>query len=330
MAHRPMPDVPPAGRRRRHLLTLGVAAAAGLAVGPALAAFPPRPVRILVPQAPGGAADQLVRLLAARLEALWGQSVVIEYKPGGGSVLATQLLARSAPDGLTLASAGSSLTLNTVLRKDLPYRLADLQPLARVGYYTTVLLAHPGVAAKDARELLALARGTPLNYGSNGVGSAAHLAGELLNAAGGVAMQHVPYNGASKMYTDMLGGRLHLGLSIAGSAEPFVKAGQLKVLGVTTAARSPLFPTWPAIAETVPGYEAVNWAGLIAPAGLPREVLDTLGADLMKVLRQPETRKALADMGVEVAELPPAEFAAFVQRDIERITPLASKIGPLQ
>lgn len=329
MPARPHPVLRCRASQRRGLLR-SLAAVALASAGPAWAAFPTRPVRVLVPQAPGGAADQLVRLLAARLEALWGQSVVIEYKPGGGSVLATQTLARSAPDGLTLASAGSSLTLNTVLRRDLPYRLSDLQPLVRVGYYTTVLLAHPSVAAKDARELLALARGTPLNYGSNGVGSAAHLAGELLNQAGGVAMQHVPYNGASKMYTDMLGGRLPLGLSIAGSAEAFVKAGQLKVLGVTTAARSPLFPTWPAIAESVPGYEAVNWAGLIAPAGLPREVLEALGNDLMKVLRQPETRKALADMGVEAAELPPAEFAAFVQRDIERITPLASKIGPLQ
>jgi len=315
--------------RRAWLVGTG-AIGLGATTAASAAEFPERPLRLVLPQPPGGAADQMARLLAERLEALWGQSVVIEHKPGGGAVLATQHVARSAPDGYTIGTAGSSMTINAVLRKDLPFRMGDLQPLARIGYYTTVLLAHPGVPAQDVRGLLALARGTPQLYGSNGVGSAAHLAGELLAQMGGVDLQHVPYNGAAKMYTDMIGGRLPLGIAIATSAETFVKSGQLKVIGVTTAARSPLYPQWPAIAEQLPGYEAVNWAGLYGPAGLPRPVLDKLSAGLVQVLRQPDTRKALQGMGIEVSELPAAEFEAFLRQDIERLTPLAQKLGPLK
>jgi tripartite-type tricarboxylate transporter receptor subunit TctC len=318
---------------RRHLIVRhGALAAATLAGSRAYAAspFPTRPVRVIVPQAPGGAADQMIRVIAERLESIWGQTVLIEHKPGGGSVLATQTVARSASDGYTIGTAGSSLTLNAVLRKNLPYAMKDVQPLARIGYYTTVLLAHPSLAANDITGVIALAKKSPLLYGSNGVGSAAHLAGELLNKMAGIEMQHVPYNGAAKMYTDMVGGRLTLGFAIASSADAFVKSGQLKVIGVTQAARSPLYPTWPAIAESVPGYEAVNWAGIYAPAGIPKPVVDQLSADIVKAVRHPETRKRLTDMGIDVAEQPGDEFAAFIARDIERITPVSKQIGVLE
>jgi tripartite-type tricarboxylate transporter receptor subunit TctC len=318
--------------RRRWL-----AQAAALAAGAALlhgraraAAFPAKPVKVIVPQAPGGAADQMIRLIAERLEQRWGQSVLIEYKPGGGSVLATQTVARSPADGHTIGTAASSLTLNAVLRRSLPYKMAEVLPLARIGYFTTVLLAHPAVPAKDVRELVALGRKEPLLYGSNGAGSAAHLAGALLSQMAGIEMQHVPYNGAARMYTDMVGGRLPLGFAIATSAESFVKAGQLKVIGVTNAARSPLYPAWPAISETLPGYEAVNWTGLYGPAGMPREIAEQLSNDIVAVLRDDGTRKALQGMGIDVAEQAAGPFAAFIQRDLERITPLAKSIGTLE
>lgn len=317
---------------RRHLIVRhGVmAAAAMIGLRPGHAAdFPSRPVRVIVPQAPGGAADQMIRVIAERLESIWSQTVLIEYKPGGGSVLATQSVARSAPDGYTIGTAGSSLTLNSVLRKNLPYTMKDVQPLARIGYYTTVLLAHPSLPANNVAEVVALAKTTPQLYGSNGVGSAAHLAGELLNKMAGIEMQHVPYNGASKLYTDMVGGRLPLGFAIASSADAFVKSGQLKVIGVTSAVRSPLYPAWPAIAETLPGYEAVNWAGIYGPAGLPHSVSDQISADIVKALRHPDTRKALMTMGVDLAEQPGEEFAAFLSRDIERIVPVSKQIGTL-
>jgi tripartite-type tricarboxylate transporter receptor subunit TctC len=291
--------------------------------------FPSRPVRVIVPQAPGGAADAMARLIADQLKAAWGQSVIVDHKPGGGAVLATQFVARSAPDGYTLGTAGSSLTINAVLRKDLPYRMGDVQPLARIGYYTTVVVAHPALEANNVSELVALARRQSLLYGSNGIGSAAHLAGELLNSMAGIQMQHVPYNGAAKMYTDLIAGRLQLGIAIASSAEPFVKSGQLKVIGVTNAKRSALFPQWPAIAEALPGYEAVNWAGLYGPAGLPAAVTEKISADVVKVLRSPETRRALTGMGIDVAEQPAADFVDFLKQDLDRITPVAAKVGPL-
>lgn len=146
----------------------------------------------------------------------------------------------------------------------------------------------------------------------------------------GIELQQVPYNGASRMYTDMIGGRLLLGFAIASSAEPFVRSGQLKVIGVTGAARSPLYPQWPAIAEVLPGYEAVNWAGLYGPAAIPRDVAEQLSASVVKVLRQPETRRALNGIGIDVAEQAGSEFAAFIRQDIERIAPVSRKVGPLE
>ena len=318
---------------RRNLLIRGSALAGGALLLPhasRAASYPTRPVRVIVPQAPGGAADQMIRAIASRLETQWVQSVLIDYKPGGGSVLATQAVLRSAPDGYTLGTCGSSLSINALLRKDLPYKLSDVQLLSRIGFYTTVLVAHPTLPANNVRELIALARQQPPLYGSNGVGSAAHLAGELLNHMGGISMQHVPYNGASKMYTDMLGGRLPLGFAIATSAEPFVKSGQLKVLGVTNAARSQLYPQWPAVSETLPGYEAVNWAGIFGPTGMPQDVVDQLSTDLLKAVRNNDTRKALIGMGVDVVEQSAGDFAAFVKVDGERIGPLTKKIGPLE
>jgi tripartite-type tricarboxylate transporter receptor subunit TctC len=296
----------------------------------AAATFPDHVVHVVVPQAAGGAADTMARFLAAQLGTLWHQSVIVDNKPGGGSALATAFVTHSQPDGYTIGTAGSSLTINAVLRKKQPYELSEVLPIARIGYYTTALVATPGLAANNVRELIALAKTQPLNFGSNGVGSAAHLAGELLNEMAGLQMQHVPYNGATKMYGDMIGGRLQLGFAIASSAEPFVKRGQLKVIGVTNATRSPLFPDWPAISETLPGYEAINWAGIYGPVGIAPEIVGKLSATFLEVLRNGETRKTLTALGIEVAEQGSAEFAAFLKSDVQRIARLAKTIGTLE
>lgn len=320
---------------RRRLLRHGIAAAllpAGLLLAPAARAqgFPARPVRIILPQPPGGAADRLARLIGERLEARWKQPVVLDNKPGGGVVIGTLATVRSAPDGYTLALLGSSLSINAVQRKDLPYdSLKDLQPVTRVGYYTVALMAPAGFPAHDIKGLIALAKARPgqLSFGSNGIGTSAQLAGEMLNHMAGIELQHVPYNGAAKMYTDMIGGQIPLGFAVASSAESFVKAGQLKVLGVTSSQRSPLYPAWPAIAETLPGYEAVNWAGFVAPAGLPRELVQRIGDDLLAVLRAPEMAKALADMGIELAPQSAAEFEAFIRSEVTRFAAVTRPLG---
>jgi tripartite-type tricarboxylate transporter receptor subunit TctC len=309
-------------RRQAVLAALAACAVPAWAQNPK---FPSRSVKVLVPQPPGGAADRLARLLGERLEKHWKQSVVIENKPGGGVVIGTQAMVRSPADGYTLALLGSSLSINAVQRKDLPYELKDMQPVARAGYYTVALVAAANFPASDIKGLVAYAKSRPadsISFGSNGIGTSAHVAGEMLNQMAGIQMQHIPYNGAAKMYTDIVGGVLPIGFSVASSAEPFLKAGQMKILGVTSAQRSPLYPQWPAIAETLPGFEAVNWAGFCGPAGLPPDITQQIGKDLIEILKAPEMAKSLEAMGFELAPQGPAEFAAFIQSEMKRFAAL--------
>lgn len=311
---------------------------AGIAAGlftPALlraqTAFPSRTVKMVLPQPPGGAADRLGRMLAERLEARWKQTVLLENRPGGGVVVGTLATVRAPADGYTIGLLGSSLSINAVQRKDLPYEIKDLQPLARVGYYTIALLAPASFPASDIRSLIALAKSAPANqysFGSNGIGTSAQLAGDMLNHMAGIQLQHVPYNGAAKMYTDMMGGQIPLGFAVVSSAENFIKSGQMKVLGVTSAQRSPLYPQWPTIAETLPGYESVNWAGFCGPAGLPRELVQRISDDLVAVLRAPDMAKVLADMGIEHAPQGADEFSAFIQSEMTRFAAVTRPLAP--
>ncbi|MBL8363293.1 MAG: tripartite tricarboxylate transporter substrate binding protein [Rubrivivax sp.] len=309
------------GRLSRRTLLAGTAAITALPARAQGAKFPARPVKLVLPQPPGGAADRLARLLGERLESRWKQPVVLENRPGGGVVVGTQAVARSAPDGHTIGLLGSSLSINAVQRKDLPYDLKDLQPLVRIGYYTIALVATASFAANDIAGLVALAKKQPpnaLSFGSNGVGTAAHVSGELLNHMAGITVQHVPYNGAARLYTDIIGGMIPMGYSVVSSAESFIKAGQMKVLGVTSAQRSPLYAQWPTIAETLPGFEVVNWAGLCAPAGLPREVARQLEDDLMAVLKADDMPRQLAAAGIEWAPQGSAEFGTFIHSEVAR------------
>jgi len=316
----------------RRAVLRGIAAAlCAPALVRAQAPFPTRPVKLVLPQPPGGAADRLARMLADRLEARWKQPVVLDNKPGGGVVVGTLATLRAPADGYTIGLLGSSLSINAVQRTDLPYQVKDLQPLARVGYYTMALVAPASFPANDVKGLIALAKAQPANhfsFGSNGIGTSAQLGGDLLNHMAGIQLQHVPYNGAAKMYTDMIGGLVPLGFSVVSSAESFIKAGQMKVLGVTSAQRSPLYPQWPTIAETLPGYESVNWAGFCAPAGLPRDLVQKLSDDIVAVLRTPEMAKALADMGIEVAPLGADDFQAFIQSEMKRFSAVTRPLAP--
>lgn len=294
--------------------------------------FPSRPVKIVLPQPPGGAADRLARILGERLETHWKQPVLIENKPGGGVVVGTQVVVRSPADGYTMGLLGSSLSINAVQRKDIPYEIKDLQPIARVGYYTVALVAAANFPANDIKELVAYAKGRPadsISFGSNGIGTSAHVAGELLNQMSGTRLQHVPYNGAAKMYTDIIGGVLPMGFSVVSSAVQFIKAGQMKVLGVTSLQRSPLYPQWATIAETLPGFEVVNWAGFCGPAGIPRDIVQQLSDDLAAVLKDPEIGKALEATGFELAPQGSAEFGAFIQNEMKRFAAI-TRLLPAQ
>ena len=300
----------------------GLLLLAVLACGTA-SAFPDKPVTIIVPQPPGGANDALVRAIAQKLQATWGQSVVVDFRPGGGVIVGTQALARSPADGHTLGLITSGHSLNQALRADLPYdSVKDFAPVARIGYYVMALVAVPGFEAQDVKGLVALAKQKPgaVQYASLGIGGATHLAGELLKLLANVDMQHVPYNGSAPAYRDMLGGRVPVAFVILNSALPHVRAGRLKVLAVTNPKRSQIYPDYPTIGESIPGYELISWAGFAVPGTTPKDVVQKLSADVLAALQSPEVRQKLTDYGLEVAPQGAAEFEAFMRSEAVRMS----------
>ncbi|MCC6472268.1 MAG: tripartite tricarboxylate transporter substrate binding protein [Burkholderiales bacterium] len=283
-------------------------------------AYPSKPVTIIVPQAPGGANDVLSRLVAGKLGEYWGQPVLVDFKPGGGAVVATQYVARSAPDGSVVGLVTSAHATNLTLNPKLPYdTLKDFAPVARLGFNVIGLVVTPSLPVSDVKDLIELARRKPdaLSHGSNGIGTGAHLAGELFKSMAGVKMIHVPYKGGAPLYTDMLGGRIPVAFAILNSAMPLVKAGKLRLLAVTNPQRSTVYPDYPPMSATLPGYDVTTWTGFVVAAGTPREIVNKIGADLIRVANAPELRPKFADLGYETAPLGPAEFDAFIRAEIE-------------
>lgn len=293
-------------------------------------AWPSRPVTLIVPQAPGGANDRAARLVAQKLEEAWHQSVLVDFKPGGGVVVGTQYVAHAAPDGYTIGIVTSAFATNPSLRKDLPYDTTkDFAAVARLGYYVMGVVAYPGLPANDMKELIALAKQHPgeLEFGSNGIGTAAHLGGELLKSMAGIDMLHVPYNGGAPLYRDMLAGRVRTAFVIMGSAMPHVKAGKMKLLALTNPKRSELYPDYPVVAETVPGYSMTTWIGFVVPAGTPADVVQKVSADVVKIAGMPEMREKFAVLGLEAAPLSAPEFGRFIGEEIDRIHAIVEKSG---
>ena len=311
------------GRILRRLA--GALLLAALACGTA-SAFPDKPVTLIVPQPPGGANDALVRAIAQRLQAAWGQSVVVDFRPGGGVIVGTQALARSPADGHTLGLITSGHSLNQALRTDLPYdSVKDFAPVARIGYYVMALVAVPAFEANDVKGLVALAKQKPgsVQYASLGIGGATHLAGELLKLLAHVDMQHVPYNGSAPAYRDMLGGRVPVAFVILNSALPHVRAGRLKVLAVTNPKRSQIYPEYPTIGESVASYELTSWAGFAVPGATPKDIVQKLSTDVLAALQAPEVRQKLTDYGLEVAPQGLQEFDAFIRSETTRLGAIA-------
>lgn len=307
-----------------------LAISSALVLAGAALAFPTRPVTILVPQPPGGANDALTRAIAQKLQESWGQSVVVDFRPGGGVIVGTQALARSAPDGHTIGLITSGHSLNQALRKDLPYdSVKDFTLVARIGYYVMALVAVREFEANDVKGLVAAAKAKPgaVQYASLGIGGATHLAGELLKLMASVDLQHVPYNGSAPAYRDMLGGRVPTAFVILNSALPHVRGGRLKVLGITNPKRSTVYPEFPAVSESIPGYEITSWAGFALPGATPKDISQKVSADLLKALQSPELRQKLTEYGLEVAPLGAAEFEAFARSEAARFSAIARDTG---
>jgi tripartite-type tricarboxylate transporter receptor subunit TctC len=285
----------------------------------AAADYPARPLRLVVPYAAGGSTDLVARIVGMRLSERLGQQVVIDNRTGAGTLIGTDIVAHSVPDGYTLLMATPPLAVNPALYPRVPYDLQrDFAAVTNVASSSNVLAVHPSLPAASVRQLIALMKAKPAyyTYGSSGVGGASHLAMALFDSMAGVEAVHVPYKGGAPAVTDLVAGRLALAMANLTTAQPHVRAGRLRALGVGTRARTPLFPELPTIAEAgVPGYEANNWNGIVVPRGTPRPVIERLQRDVAAILREPATAERLAAGGLDPVGDSPAEFAAYLKAE---------------
>jgi len=302
---------------------LATAAFAILTLPATAAGFPEKPIRILTPFSAGSVTDLLARPLAARLSEAWGQPVVVDNRTGAGGAIAAEIVAKATPDGYTLLVGASGPTvINPLLVKSLAY---DAQraftPITLTATNDLLLTVTPSLPAKSVREMIDLARAKPgqLRFGSPGIGSSPHLAGELLKAMAGIDMVHVAYKGSPQYTVDLLAGRIDLVFAAAGALLPHIKSGRLRLLAVGNAGRDPAMPDVPAVSETIPGFEVVGWYGLLTTAGTPAPVIKKLYTELVRILAEPDVKKLYANAGLEtVMSASPAEFAALIRSERDK------------
>ena len=286
------------------------------------AEYPTKPIRMIVGFAPGGGTDTTARAISAKLGDLLGHQVIVDNRAGATGNIATDLVAKATPDGYTLLLGTiAALAINPSLyRTKLPFdSIKDFAPIIQAVDSTNILSLHPSVPAGTVKELIALAKTKSLNYGSSGVGGTGHLAGELFNTMAGVKMTHVPYKGGGPAMIDLVGGQVQLVYATAASAVPQIKAGKIKGLAVTTAKRSALMPNIPTIAESgLPGFEANNWYGLLAPANTPRAIVMRLNTEVAKVLMMPDVKNFLFNQGLDPAPGTPEQFGAYIKAEMAK------------
>ena len=308
---------------RRHCLW-ALAALSGVARAQANAAWPAKPIRYIVPFAPGGTTDILARVVGEKLALALGQPVVIENKAGQGGSAGTAELARAAPDGYTIGGGTiSSHAINATLYDKLPYDpVASFAPITLYATQPNMLLLHPSVPAANVREFIALLKANPdkYSYGSAGNGTSQHISGEMFKTMAGVRMQHIPYRGSGQMLPELLGGTLAVAFDNVASAIPHVKAGKLRALAVTTATRTSVAPEVPTLAESgLAGYEISSWQAVFAPAGTPPAIVERLYTEIARILKTPDVARRLGELGLDLSGMSPAELAALVKADVPRL-----------
>ncbi|HCL85484.1 MAG TPA: ABC transporter substrate-binding protein [Comamonadaceae bacterium] len=305
---------------KKMLATVALAAAAVCGVSAHAQAYPSKPVTVVVPFSPGGATDIMARTLAERLGKRMGQPVIVENKPGAGTMIASEHVARATPDGHTVLLAASSLGIAPALYSKVNYDpVKDFTPISLVASVVHVLEVHPSVPVKNVAELVAWLKANPTraNYGSVGAGTSTHLEAELFNTVAGVKMEHIPYKGSAPALMDLVSGNLQVMFDAWASSGPFVKDGKVRLLAVTTAQRSKLLPDVPTVAESgLPGYEAMPWLGLMAPAGTPQPAIDKFHAELMEVLKEPGVQEKFRSLGLDIIGNSPKEFGEFIKKDM--------------
>ena len=294
-------------------------------------AYPARPIRLIVPFAPGGSNDIMARLAGQKLSESLGTQVVVDNRAGGSGIIGTDIAAKAAPDGYTVLMMSLTFAVNPSLYSKLPYDTEkDLAPVTLVASAPLMLVVHPSIPAKSVQEFIAYAKSNPgkLNFGSGGPGTTPHLAGEMLKMMAGVRMTHVPYKGGGPALTDLVGGQIQLMLENIPSTLPHAKSGRLRALAVSGLKRSPLVPDLPTLDEAgLKGYEIVGWNGLFVPAGTPRSVVTLLYRETAKALAQSDVKERLATMGAEPVGSSPEEFRAFVKAEIAKWAKVVKEAG---
>ncbi len=316
----------------RHLIRISLLSS--LAVASCVQAqpsYPTKPVRLVVPYPPGGSTDFVAREVAHKLSEAWGQQVVIDNRPGAGTLIGLAVGAKAAPDGYTLQfGTAAGLAVIPALGVKMPFDpINDFAPIGQMVRVPFVLVAHPSVAANSVKELIALAQAQPgkLNFGSPGVGTPNHLGGELLKSLARIDIVHVPYKGSGPAVTDVVAGQLQIMFSGIPQVSGFLKAGRLKLLAVSTPARTPLMPGTPAVSETLPGFDCSTWYGLLAPAGTPRSIITKINADMNKALAQPDAIQRLLDQGVETATGTPQDLQQLMIAELKRWSTVIKNAG---
>jgi len=293
--------------------------------------YPLRAVRYIVPQAPGGSSDTLARVIAPRLAAALGQQVIVDNRPGATGIIGAELAAKAPADGHTLLQVATSHATNPAMGVKLPYdTVRDFASISLVSQQPNIWLAHPSLPVRNIKELVAFARPRPgqVDFASSGTGGSQHLAGELLNVMTGIKIVHIPYKGSPPALIDTLAGRVSLMSSTMAPAMPHVGAGRLRALAVTSAKRSPAAPVVPTVAESgVPDYEAIAWQGLVAPAGVPLDVVDRLSREIARIVGLAEVKRTLTEQGFEPIGSSPVEFTRFTQTEIARWTKVTTAAG---
>jgi tripartite-type tricarboxylate transporter receptor subunit TctC len=293
--------------------------------------FPSKAVRLVISFPPGAGPDVLARAISPKLAEKWGQQVLVDNRPGAGGNIATELVAKAAPDGHTVVVLSNHFTINPPLFRKVPYDpVKDFAPVILATWTPSVLVVHPSLPVNNVKQFLDFAKSRPgqLDYSSGGNGSVSHMAGALLQAATGIKVVHVPYKGPAEASIALVGGHVSFAFITAPSALVHSKSGRLKALAVTSAKRSAAAPDWPTIAESgVPGYEIIAWQGILAPAGTPTAVVNALNADIGTVLATAETRATLLRQGLEILGGTPADFADFISKELVKWEDVVRKTG---
>ena len=309
------------------------AAAAILVPALAAAAYPEKPITMIVPFPPGGPTDAVARLVGQRLSLEMGQSIIIDNRGGAGGVLATNLAATAKPDGYTIFFATTgTMAINPTLYKD-TLKVDPLKafvPIGTASSSSSVLVVNKDAPYRTVQDVIAAARATPgaLTFASSGNGGVIHLTGELFRKAAGIKIEHIPYKGSAPALTDLMGGRVTMMFDLTPGSMPFIQSGRLKALAVTNKHRVEGLPGVPTVAESgLPNFEVTNWVGLVAPKGVPQEVITRLSSDLQRVLSKPEVQKQLSELGSEVLPGTPGEFAALLKSDAKKWSELVKASG---